>query len=202
MLSISKVNTVFGQAPLPKMAKITFKPRTGKDLLEFLKRSLVDSKLAIYWAVEEYVLIDDKELSVLDVAKLSDTAYLMITSKLFPMQDARVTEDNQGVHYKGITIKCKKISRDFITEFQTKNTNYINNQTGLLRSCITTFFEISDNQIDELPYQVVAFMINKINFFLDELTTVTDEFSIDDIWNSPPASVTSGQLDCMVSNIE
>lgn len=173
------------------MAKITFKARTGKDLFEYLKRSITDQKLATYWAIEEYVFIDGDSLTVNDIVRLSDTAYLMITSKLFPMQDARVTEDNQGIHFDDILIKSKKISRDFVTEFQTQNVSFSNNHVGLLRSCLGTFFEITDNQIDELPYQVVAFMINKVNFFLDQLTTVTDEFSIDDVWNQPPVSVTS-----------
>lgn len=180
------------------MSKVTFLPRSGKDLFNFMERCLIDTKTATYWAIEEFTLIDGKPLSVIDVANLSDVAYLMISSKIFPMNDTRVTEDNQGVHFDNICIKSKRIHRDFITELQTNIQKYGKNQTGLLKNCLITFYEISIEELEKMPFQVAAYLINKVNFFLSELATPKDELNINDIWVNESGKLASGKLDNLV----
>jgi hypothetical protein len=178
------------------MSTIKIKDRTGKDLLEYMNRGMIDTKLATIWAIENFVLIDGKPVDALDIQKLNDRAYLLITSKLFPMNvDAIVTEDNEGVHYKEFTIKTKQIHRDFITQIQTEYQKKSNsNKIELIKTVLVKFYDTSIKDIESLPYVLVAYMINKANFFLAELTSDRSEFSIDDVWDTPPASTTSDEL--------
>lgn len=180
------------------MAKITFKKRTGKDLFEFMERAILDSKLATNWAIEEFTLIDGLPIDLVQITKLNDQAYLMISSKVFPMKDPRISEDNQGIHFEEITIRSKPIHRDFITQLQTQTAKYANNHTGLLKHYITVFFDINIQEAEKMPFQLVAFLISKISFFLESLTDGRDEFELDEIWADDTGNTTDGKLASMV----
>ena len=180
------------------MAKITFKPRNGSDLFLFMERSIIDTKLAMLWAIEEFVTIDDKPLDVVAISNLSDRAYLMISSKIFPMNDPRIIEDNEGVKFENYLVKTKKLHRDFITQLQTKVSKN-NDQIKLLKECLIIFYDCSMNDIEKMPFQLVAFLVEKINFFLSELTVITDEFELTDIWIDDTGNTTARELDTVVS---
>lgn len=176
------------------MSKISFKSRTGKDLFDYMTRGLIDSKLATQWAIQEFVLIDGSPLDIKMIAGLSDEAFILISSRVFPLKDERVFEDNQGIHFGNILIKNKRIHRDFITEMQTDIIRFKNDQIGLLRQCLVTFFETTIEEIEEMPFNLVVRLINKVNTFLDELSNTGDEFEITNIWSNSTGVASGGEL--------
>lgn len=185
------------------MSKIKLIERKGKHLFEYMTRGLTDLKLANLWAMENFVLVDDKHLDTVEIARMNDRAYLMISAKIFPMIDESVTEDNIGVHFKGVTVKNRRIHRDFITQLQTEASKNINkSKVEVIKSSLLIFFDTTVKELDEMPFQLVAFLINKSNFFLTEFTTPRDEFDINDVWDTDPRVTTDDKLVGMVSENE
>ena len=164
------------------MARVKIKHRTGKDLFEFMQRSLIDTKLANDWALEEYVTINDHPLNAEKIASMNSTLYIQLVSKVFSLSAPALVENNIGIQYGDILIKTKPLHRDFVTELQTFTQRNKNNNVALLKYCLVKFFDISIVEIEQLPYQLVGGMITKVNFFLESLSTTESEFDIDDSW--------------------
>jgi hypothetical protein len=182
------------------MAIVKILPRLGKDFTNYLKRSGIDQRNADLWAIENYVLINGKKLSVEDILKISDKSYLMIAAKIFPMQGLIVEtdEDDNIITDAGVTIRAKEIHRDFITKLQTETSKSKDN-VSLMLSMVGYFYDVSITEIEELDYKYLAFMMEKMNFFLAELTTPRDEFDIDDLPYTDTEEITPASLDRVVS---
>lgn len=167
------------------MANVTIKPRTGKNLFDYMVRALISTKEANNWALEEFVLIDGEQLDIQKIARLSDKAYLMLTNKVFAMDApaSGIQENNIEITYKKVRIKKKKLSRDFVTEMQTFQQTKKRDTVTLLKYCITKFYDVSLEELEGLPYIVTSHLINNINFFLNSLSDTRDDFELDDIWS-------------------
>lgn len=180
------------------MATVRFLTRTGKDLFEFMRRAEINSNVAMQWALETFVTIDGRRLEITDIARLPNKAYIQITSKVFAFDDPEITANNEGVSYKDLLIRNKEVSRNFVTEIQTTLTTSKGDSTAMMKKCITTMYDVTIEEIEKMPYQLVAFLVQKINYYLSQLTTASDEFEIDDIGNLPPASIEDGKLDSVL----
>ena len=176
------------------MATVRFLERTGKDLFEFMRRAEINSNVAMQWALETFVTIDGKRLDVTDIAKLSNRSYIQITSKIFSFDDPEIIANNEGIKYKNHLIRSKEVSRNFITELQTSSANSKNDGVVMMKKCITSMYDVTIEEIEKMPYQLVAFLVQKITFYLTSLTTASDQFEIDDFGDLPPASVADGEL--------
>jgi hypothetical protein len=164
--------------------KVTIKPRTGKDFFEYTERSLANPKLTEIWAIEEFVLVDGNPLTIEEIAKLKAGIYLKLASSIFSTNINPASETPDEIEVEGYKIKCKKISRNFLTELQAYTKNSGNNVIKIMKFCIDKFYDIEFTELEKMPYQVAVYMFNKINFFLSELSTDTDEFYIDELFDS------------------
>jgi hypothetical protein len=164
------------------MAKITFKERYGADLFNYLEAVALDASTAKNWALESFVLVDGNLLTIEQIAKLKNDVYIKLSEKVFSLDVASlVTENNTGIEYKNFKIKRRLIHRDFITEIQALRQNLKNkSNVNLIKIFINKFFEI-DN-IDILPYELVAFMFGEVNTFLQQLTEPANELYIDELF--------------------
>lgn len=178
--------------------RVKFLARNGKDLFEYMRRAQLDTNLANNWALENFVVIDGKKLDVTDIVKLTDVAYLTITSKVFSFDDPKIEANNEGIKYENILVKPKKVKRDFITELQTTLTNTKNDNVAMMKKSVTSMYDVTVDELEKMPFQLVGFLINRVNFFLQSLTTPTDEFTIDDVWNNDTEKIDDGSLGNLV----
>lgn len=171
------------------MAKVTIKPRTGKDFFDYTQRVVINAKLAQDWAIEEFVLIDGEPITIEQISRLSAQVYLKLSGSIFSNNITPASENNKEIEIEGNIIKCKKLSRDFVTELQgvTKNAN--GNTLKIMKFCLEEFYYVGFSELEKMPYQVVAYLMNKINFFLSQLTESRDEFHLDDLYDTDPATV-------------
>jgi len=180
------------------MSKITFAERKGKDLFDFLKAVQVDIKTAKTWALENFVLVDGKPLTIEQIAKLRNDVYIILTEKVFSTEvGTLVEENNTGIVYKEYTIKRKTIHRDFITEIQAlQKDKRSKDNIDLIRLFLVKFFEVSEQDIEILPYELVAYMFRECNSFLESVTQPTNELNIDNIFtDDTPGNVSEGMAD-------
>lgn len=159
------------------MARITYKPRNGKDLIEFNKRQLIDSRLANDWAIETFTLIDNEPIDISDICKLTDKAYLMISSKIFCQNDVGIVDENGIITYENWEIQEYEIDKNLITYLQTSDRK---DSINLLIKIMLKVYNIDLTTIEKLPYNLVSYMMQKITNFLSELTRPTNEFIIED----------------------
>lgn len=159
------------------MATITYKPRYGKDFIEFNKRQLLDSRLATDWAIEAFALIDNEPINISDICKLTDKAYLMISSKIFCQNDVGIVDENGLITYDEWTIKESEVDKNLITYIQTTDkSDYVN----LLIKIICKIYNIDLITIEKMPYNLVSYMMQKITNFLSELAKPRDSFDIEE----------------------
>ena len=159
------------------MATITFKPRCGKDFIEFSKRQMIDSRLATDWAIETFAFIDDEPIDIVDICKLTDKAYLMISSKIFCQNDVGIVDENGLISYEDWKIEELEIDKNIITYLQTADRT---DSVNLLINVMLKVYKIDLATIEDLPYNLVSYMMQKITNFLSELTRPTDNFIIED----------------------
>lgn len=179
------------------MANISYKKRTGKDLFEFMKMSIMDSKSATNAAMQKYVLVDGEPLTLEQLSLLTGEAYIIISTKIFPMNfdnDDIIFEDNEGIHWKEIIITRKDIKRNFIDKVQTDNKNHIK----IMKQCISNFYDIDISYLEEESFELAAFLVSKVNFFLSKITSSDDNYELSNLWIRPPGKITDGKLDSMV----
>jgi hypothetical protein len=171
------------------MPKINIKPRTGKDFFEFTQRTIINTKLAQEWAIEQFVLIDDRPITIEEISRLKTDIYIKLTSSIFTNNITPASEDNTGIEIEGNYIKIKRLSRDFVAELQAVIKIANGNTLKIMKYCLTEFYDISVSELENMPYQVAAYLFNKINFFLGELSEFNDEFYIDELFDPDPGSV-------------
>lgn len=159
------------------MARITYKPRNGKDFIEFTKRQMIDSRLATDWAIETFALIDDAPIDITDICKLTDKAYLMISSKIFCQNDVGIVDENGLISYEDWEIEELEIDKNIITYLQTSDRK---DSINLLIKIMLKVYKTDLTTIEKLPYNLVSYMMQKLTNFLSELTRPTDNFIIED----------------------
>ena len=159
------------------MPTITYKPRYGKDFIEFNRRQMIDSRLAIDWALESFVLIDEEPLEFEDITKLTDKAYLMISSKIFCQNDIGIVDENGIISYEDWEIQEYEIDKNLITYLQTSDRK---DSVNLLLKVMLKIYNIDLPSLEKLPYNLVSYMMQKITNFLSELTQPRDSFVIED----------------------
>lgn len=189
------------------MANITLKKRTGKDFFEFTERSLVNEELATLWSIETFVLVDGQPLESEDVFRLSDRVYIMLSNTVFSLQTPdyiSILESGEVVYSKGdklISIKPKEIKRDTITKIQTTMSKKNVRKTDILKEALPFFYEVSIEELLNLPYEITAALVNQANFFLSELSQPKDEFVVaDELLFKTSEKTSSGGVDSMVQN--
>lgn len=173
------------------MYTVTFSPRTGKDLFDFLKMSEADVHSAKNWALESFVKINGEPITIHQIAKLKNSIYLEITEKIFSL-NVEVDENNVGIIYGDIVIRRKQISRDFITDIQAKMTGKKKHGIDLIRLFITESFEVTTTTLDSLPYEVVAYLFKEVNTFLSNLTKPATKLVTDSLFEDDAAEVEHG----------
>lgn len=164
------------------MAKITIKPRTGKDFFNFNQRVLINAKLAQDWAIEEFVLVNEKPITAEQISRIPTEIYLKLNSSIFSLNNTPASEEIDHIEIMGYRIQKKRISRDFISELQAVTKSANGNSLKIMKFCLTEFFDITIDELEKMPYQVVGYLLSKINFFLNTITESSDEFYIDDIF--------------------
>lgn len=172
------------------MPKITIKPRNGKDFFNFNQRVLVNTKLAQDWAIEEFVLVDEKPITTEQITKLSTESYIKLNSSIFSLNVTPASETMSNIEVMGYTIDKKRLSRDFISELQAVTKSANGNSLKIMKFCLTEFYDVEISELEAMPYQVVGVLLSKVNFFLSSVTEPTDEFYIDDLLNTDTESVT------------
>lgn len=181
------------------MAKISFKERTGKDLFDFLQAVSVDPKTAKIWALENFVLINDKPITIENISKLKNDVYIVLTEKVFSIaNNSMISENNTGIEYKNFHIKRKLISRDIITELQAMSQNNKSNPTNLAKSFIVKFFDTTLAEMEVMPYEIVGYMFQQCNEFFDKITKFENEFYLDDLYTSDTDEVVNDGMVDMV----
>jgi hypothetical protein len=149
-----------------------------------LETAVIDVSSAKNWALESFILVDGVPITMEQIAKLKNDVYIKLSEKVFSLDVASlITENNTGIEYKNFKVKRRPIHRDFITEIQALRQNLKNkSNVNLIKIFINKFFEI-DN-IDVLPYELVAFMFGEVNTFLQQLTEPANELYIDELYVS------------------
>lgn len=159
------------------MTTITYKPRTGKDLIEYNQRLIIDSNLAVVWAMESFVMIGGEPISVEDIARLSDKSFLLISTKIFVSNNIGIEETDEYVIYQDYRIGIKPITKNIISNIQTTDKS---DYTKLLINLMMKMYDVSRNDLDIMPYNLVNFLMEKIIFFLSELAKPSDSFDIEE----------------------
>lgn len=178
------------------MAKISFKERTGKDLFDFLQAVSVDPKTAKIWALENFVLINDKPITIENISKLKNDVYIVLTEKVFSVVNNMISENNTGIEYKNFHIKRKLISRDIITELQAMSQNNKNDHTTLAKNFIVKFFDTTLSEMEVMPYEIVGYMFQQCNEFFDKITKFENEFYLDELYTTDTEeSINGGVVD-------
>lgn len=182
------------------MAHISFVPRTGADLFAYLEAVGIDIKSAKNWALETFVLIDGKPMTIEQIAALKDDVYIILTEKIFTSEVSNVvSENNTGISFGKHHIKRKPIHRDFITEIQAiQKDKKALNKVQVIRLFLVKFFDVSDQELDTLPYELVAYMFRHCNTFLQSITESSSELYLDDIFVNDSGGDVSASVADMV----
>jgi hypothetical protein len=159
------------------MAVIVYKPRYGRDLIEYSRRQLLDPTLATNWAIETFVMVNDEPLDIVAISKLTNKAYLMISSKIFCQNDAGISDNNNVITYGDWVIHESEIDKNLITYLQTSNKT---DSIDLMIKLILKIYNIDLPYLETLPYNLVSYMMQKLNNFLSQLTEPRDSFDIED----------------------
>jgi uncharacterized ubiquitin-like protein YukD len=163
------------------MSKVKILDRTGKDLIEYMKRGETDQDLADYWAIEKFVLIDGENIDVERFNQLNVKSQIKIKSSLFRPDNKNVVfdEDDNLIDDDGNTYHVKDLEKDFLFKLQTTVKNG-KSPTQIMIKMIPHFYEVEIEEILNRDYRLIFSLMEKMTFFLDTLTTNGDEFSIDE----------------------
>lgn len=172
---------------------VTFSPRTGKDLFDFLKMSELDNNSAKNWALESFVKINGEPITIHQIAKLRNAVYLEISEKIFSL-NVDVEENNIGIVWDGKIIKRKNLSRDFITDIQARIQGKKRHSVDLIKLFIVESFEVSIIELDSLAYEVVAYMFKEVNTFLTNLTKPASKLTIESLFEDDSCELEPGRL--------
>jgi hypothetical protein len=170
------------------MPKVHIKSRLGKDFFTYLEISEENKDRGNEWALTEFVEIDGAPLELTDMVKLSGEQLSILKGRVFSLQSKDVKQTDTLLIYSNgvnLTIKKKEISHDMIEKMQTKilrlqeKGNVTSAET--LKVFIPMFYDISIKELDEYPYQITAFMFNKINSFFSKSAQAIDDFELEDL---------------------
>lgn len=176
------------------MPKVTFKERTGSHLFEFMSRSIVDIQLAQNWALVNFVLIDGQPIENKDLGKIKPIDIFRLSNSVFGsdykyiknIQDIEVIFDPENLtKYPTLKVPYREITRDFITEIQTFNTQRqgkkINpkDNIDLMKKCILKMFDTDLETLENYHYSLPMFLVERVSYFLSEYSRPSDEFEIE-----------------------
>lgn len=168
------------------MVKITLKPRTGKDFFEYLETAETSRDRANENALMDFVLVDGEELTIEQLTKIKPEALAILKSKVFTLKVKGVVEEDETVNYGNYKIKKKKLRNDFIENLQLKiqklqeKGNF--STTDLVRTSIKEFYEVEKSDLEVMPYEISAYLFDRINEFFRKSSSYENEFLLDDLW--------------------
>lgn len=168
------------------MVKITLKPRTGKDFFEYLETAETSRDRANENALMDFVLVDEQELSIEQLTKIKPEALAILKSKVFTLKVKGVKDDEEIISFGEYQIKKKKLRSDFIENLQLKiqklqeKGNF--STVDLVKTSIKEFYEVEKVQLDVMPYEISAYLFDRINEFFRKSSAYENEFLLDDIW--------------------
>lgn len=167
-----------------------FLERTGKDLFDYMRLSIVNQDRANEQALEKFVTIDDKPLETADICRLKVEVRDRLIGSVFSMKNAEtfyIDTDIDTAFYvdkngKEWSVKKLKIKYSLLTEIQTKFSEQSNskNYSKAMKDALTVMFDITPHEIDKAPYQFIAGLVNTLNSFLTQCTGSENEFEVAD----------------------
>lgn len=163
--------------------QVKFLERTGEDMFTFIDMSEQDKNRSYEWALTTFVLINGVPMTLEDMVKLPGDKLTILKGRVFSMSVKGVEQDDKELRYKNIVIKRKEIPHNLIEKMTVKVQKVVEkggSNVAVVKLFLSEFYDISLSELEKLPYQVAAFMFDKINSFFRLVNSDEDVIDFED----------------------